>query len=126
MPGAARRLFLALALLALGVVLARPICDASHAKGAPFLEGGLAAAAHYSDGQAAHHDDSDPCCVSVDDASLVVGTTALVSDAKPPALPMAQASSAWRSTPRSLDPAIPPDQPPMSRPYHARSSRLLI
>lgn len=124
--GFAGRGFLVLALLALFVVLARPICDLSHLQGAA-SHGDAPFVADYFGGEAPSHDDSEPCCTSIDDASLVGGTLAFAPDIKSfSAVPVAQSFSTTYLTRPSVRAAFPPDRPPLSRPYYARSARILI
>lgn len=115
-----------LALLALFVVLARPICDISHVQGPASHGHAPAVADNFGDG-AANHGEPEPCCETVDDASLVGATAAFALDAKLASVaPLAQNGSARHLGRRSPRAPIPPDRPPLSRPYHARSARLLI
>lgn len=101
----ARRAFGVLALLAVSTALAQAFCDLQDVK-------------------ALHHDD---CCASLEAATLAVPSTAAVPAAKPPAPVLAPAAwPGWRPAALMLSAQIPPDRPPLTRPYHARSARLLI
>ena len=123
----AKRGFVVFALLALSLVLARPICDVYLLQGSPSQSGPVAPADHAL-GETSHHEDSEPCCASVEDGTLAVPATAVTPTGKSPApLLMAAASlPGWRTAARSPGAAIPPDRPPTSQPYYARSARILI
>ena len=100
-----KMVFVLLALLAVWAVLASPICDALGAAGE------------------VHQED---CCASVDDGSPVppaAATFAFEPSVFAP-LPLPR----WREWRAVTSPAvaIPPDHPPLTRPYHARSARILI
>jgi hypothetical protein len=101
---------LALAFLALLVVLARPICDA--------YELGAATSSH-SEG-------SGPCCASIEDRTGAASSAASLPAVKtsPPLAMVSVVLPAWRSAALVL--AAPPDRPPASRRYHARSARILL
>jgi hypothetical protein len=101
-----KALFLALALLAVSAVLARPICDLDRPLGK------------------AHH--QDDCFASFTDATPAVPPDAAIPSAKPPVFLALTAtwSPAWREAAWPAA-AIPPDRPPLTRPYHARSARIL-
>lgn len=101
----ARRAFAVLALIAVATALAQPFCDVHQA-------------------EALHQED---CCASLTDGSVAVQAKMVVPVLKSPAvLPAATASlTGWR-TAQGPAVAIPPDRPPISRPYHARSARILI
>lgn len=116
----ARRGFAVLALVALALVLARPICDA--------LGGGLAALGHLvGTEQQSNHDDSDPCCASIGD-----GTPLAPASAVPTAQPLGAVLIAafpailWFSAIRRRIALVPPDRPPLLRPYYARTARILV
>ena len=122
----ARGAFVALAFLALFVVLARPVCDVSHAHGATWHDQTLGVL-NYLGAEAPSHDDSDPCCSSVDEASLVGEVMAFAPDIKSPSVvPFAHYSSESHVSRTSLRTPVPPDRPPVTRPYYARSARILI
>lgn len=122
----ARGAFVALALLALFVVLARPICDVSHAHGAAWHDPTLGVANDFG-AQVPGHDDSDSCCSSVDEASLADGAIGFASHIKSPsAVSLAQHSSTSHLSRPSFRASVPPDRPPVTRPYYARSARILI
>ena len=122
----ARGVFILLALLALLVVLARPICDLSRFQDVASHDGALAS---YSGENPSHDDGSEPCCASVEDGSLAVPATAVTGDAKSSAatLPTEISNAAWPAQVRwAAGQLIPPDHPPIWRSYHARSARILI
>lgn len=117
--------FVVLAFFALMAVLARPICDAAHSPGSALHDSGRAGAS-YVDAEAAGHDDSETCCTTVDDGSLVVGTILLVPDVRSPsAVALAKAPSTRDLNRPSFRAPLPPERPPITRPYHARSARIL-
>jgi hypothetical protein len=99
--------FAALALLAVSVALASPICDR-----------------YELPGNAPHHEDG---CASLKDGTPAVPPTAAAPSVKPPPfLPLATGwSTEWRAVNWPAA-AIPPARPPITRPYHARSARILI
>jgi hypothetical protein len=101
----AKGFFAALALLAVTLALASPVCDAFD------LPGDI------------HQED---CCASLADETPVPPAAA-PSGLKPPVFAPLPAvwSPQWRAVAWSAA-AIPPDRPPLTRPYHARSARLLI
>ena len=123
----ARTVFVLLAVIALFALLARPICDLSRFQDAASHDG-VHPLAGYSAEDPSQHDGSEPCCASVEDGSLAVPATAGTVDAKSwPGMLPAISGSAWAAKRRSvLGPTIPPDRPPISRLYHARSARILI
>lgn len=102
---AARLAFAVLAFLAVATVLAQPFCD-------------------LHEDEALHQED---CCASLADGTVAVPATAVVTGFKARAVlpPAAAWPAGWR-TAQGPEPAIPPDRPPISRPYHARSARILI
>jgi hypothetical protein len=100
----APRAFLLLALLAVSAVLAAPICDALELPGEVHEE---------------------QCCASLNDGTPVAPTAA-TSTCEPPAFVAYVAwSPDWRAV-RWPAAAIPPDRPPLTRPYYTRSARILI
>lgn len=101
-----RGLFAVLALLAVSVAVASPVCDSFHAS--------------------ADAPQPDTCCASLEDGALALPPTAAPS-AQPPAFVAVSAGSSvqWRAL-SWPDAAVPPDRPPLTRPYHARSARILI
>jgi hypothetical protein len=123
----ARPGFVVFALLALSLVLARPVCDAYHLQGGPSQSGPVADAGHAL-GEALHHEDSAPCCASLEDGALAVPATVAIPAVKLPASLLAATASlpGWRAATLLLAAEIPPDRPPVSRPYYARSARILI
>ena len=118
-------LFAACALVAVSVLLVRPLCEFLELRGAS-PHAGSTLAIQPTD-PASHERDALPCCASVDDASLVVPTLSVMAETKslstikPADLPLA-----WRLAPRSFQAAIAPDLPPISRPYHSRTARILV
>jgi hypothetical protein len=121
-----RRGFVVLALVALFVVLARPLCDAYHWHGAP--QSGPAIAAVHAIGEAPQHGHSELCCASMQDGTLVGSATVVTAAFKSPAaaVPAAVFLPGWRAAPFSLTAPLPPDRAPLLRPYYARSARILI
>jgi hypothetical protein len=122
----ARRGVAVFAFLALFVVMARPICDAYLPHGSPAQSGTIAFAGHAStetSGQA----DSRLFCASVEDGRLVQPAAALTPVKSPAPLPVAMASlPGSRTAALARAAAIPPDRPPVTHRYHARSARILI
>ena len=117
-----------MALLALLAVLAKPICDLSRFQAAAPHDGALALAGYSNEGPS-HDDGSEPCCASVEDGSLAVPAPVVPVDAKSSAaiLPPEISGNGRPVGVRSLlGPVIPPDRPPVTRPYYARSARILI
>jgi hypothetical protein len=94
-----------LAALALSVLLVQPVC-----------------LTHETD-----IDDHAACSASIADAALVDLAAAGLPVAKPsPAVPFAEIlPPPWRMAARNTAAATPPDHPPSSPPYHARSARVL-
>lgn len=126
----ARRGLAALGLLALFVVLARPICDVLEASGGHGSFGLVSVSAGATAESPAHHDDgSEPCCSSIQEGSVTVTPLAFATDGKPAPVVILPAIAAkrWGDGPDLLAAAaIPPDPPPIQQSYYARSSRLLI
>ena len=122
----ARRGFVVLALVALFVVLARPLCDAYHWQGLP--QSGPALAAVHAIGEAPPHGHSELCCASMQDGTLVVPANAVTAAFKSPAaaVPAAVFLPGWRAASFSLTAPLPPDRAPPLRRYYARSARILI
>jgi len=104
-PRLASGLLLLLALLVVTVALASPICD---------LE------------QLTDQSHQEHCCASLDEAAP--GSPALAAtNEKPPDLPAPlPVQSPERRFTGLLTAEISPDRPPPSRPYHTRSSRILV
>jgi len=121
-----RRGFVVLALVALFVVLARPLCDAYHWHGVP--QSGAAVAVVHAIGEAPQQGHSELCCASVQDGTLVGPATAVTAAFKSPpaALPAAVFLPGWRAASFSLTATLPPDRAPLLKPYYARSARILI
>ena len=125
-----RRRFVVFALLALLVVLARPICDAYHVHQLPSSSSqtGPTFVSDHALGNGSHHEDSEPCCASVEDGNLAAPATALAPIVKSPVhLLVATASLPGGLSPGlSRNAAILPERPPHPQPYYARSARILI
>jgi hypothetical protein len=123
---AGRRAFVALALLALSIVLARPICDAYEQPSAASQSAPLAVAQHDA-GESAHHsDESGPCCASVDEAALVASAIPVPTTDQSPLL-IPTAPLALRPSVVSRRAALhPPQPPPRTLSFHARSARILV
>lgn len=117
----ARRGFAVLALLALALVLARPICDAYE------VGAGSPGVGQLAGGEQSNHNDLDPCCASIDDGTPLASVNA-ASPAKAPiaVLVLAFHEGTWSSATQVPVAAIPPDCPPLLRPYHARTARILV
>lgn len=115
------------ALLALSLVLARPICDAHWLLGSRSHSGPFAAADHAQDG-ASHNEDAGPCCASIEDGTLAVPATTVIPAVKSPAPALVATASltGWREAAPSLAAAIVPGRPPDPQSYYARSARILI
>lgn len=126
----ARRGLVALGLLALFVVLARPVCDVFEASDGRGSLGPVSVAAAATAESPAHHDHgSEPCCSSVQEGSVTVPSLAFATDGKPASVLITPpiAAKRWGDGADLLAAAaIPPDPPPVQRSYYARSSRLLI
>lgn len=112
--------FAVLALIALTLVLARPICDT--------FGGGLAALGHLAGSEQSNHDDDfETCCASIGDETPLASVSA-IPFAQPAgavliaALPATPRFSAMR---RRIA-LVPPDRPPRLRPYYARTARILV
>lgn len=120
----------ALGLLALFVVLARPICDVLEASSRHGSFGPVAVAAAATADSPVHHDHgSEPCCSSIQEGSVTVPSLSFATDGMPAPgiIPPPIAAKRWGNRPDLLAAAaIPPDPPPIQRSYFARSSRLLI
>lgn len=123
----ARGGFVVLALIALFVALARPLCDAHRLQGDVSHPGPVIAAVEAM-AEAALHGHSGTCCSSMHDGSLTVPATAAAEAFKSPPGPVLAPASlpAWRVASVSLATRIPPDRPPGLKPYYARSARILI
>lgn len=123
---AAKRGFVVLALLALSLVIARPICDA-YAAGAGTAAPAQMLASDHAGNAEPHEDESAPCCSSLEDGALAASAAAFPAAEKPGSFAFLPPSplEAWPATARRLAP-VPPDRPPLSLPYHARTARLLI
>jgi hypothetical protein len=100
----ARGVFGLLALLAVSAALAQAFCDLQDVK-------------------ALHHDD---CCASLEAGVLAVPSTAAIPTGTPAPVLAPAAWPLWRPAALMLSAHIPPDRPPLTRPYHARSARILI
>jgi hypothetical protein len=122
----ARGGFVVLALVALFVALARPLCGAHRLQGDAPGSGPVIAAAGVI-GEAAPHGRSGTCCSSMHDGSLVVSVPVAEAFKSPAAAVLTAASPpAWRVASASLVAPIPPHRPPGLKPYYARSARILI
>ena len=126
----ARRGLAALGLLALFVVLTRPICDVLEASSRHGSFGPVAVAAAATADSPVHHDHgSEPCCSSIQEGSVSVPSLSFATDGKPApgVTPPPIAAKRWSDGPDLLaGAAISPNPPPVQRSYSARSSRLLI
>lgn len=96
-------LFVLLALLAVTAALAAPVCDAWEAP---------TGAAHPAD-----------CCVVLTDGAPAAPEVAAALAAKPQMAAVAE--TVWPK-PLSWRVDLPVDRPPLSRPYHTRSARILV
>lgn len=123
---AGRRVFVALALMALSFVLARPICDAYERPSAASQSAPLAAVEHDVEKSAPHSDESGPCCASVGEAALVASAIPVPTAAKAPLLIPTAPSALRPSVVGRRAAADPPQPPPRSLSYHARSARILV
>jgi hypothetical protein len=125
-----RRRFVVCALLALIVVLARPICDAYHVHQLPSSSSqtGPTFVSDHAIGNSSHHEDSEPCCAFVEGGNLAAPATALAPVVKSSVhLLVATASLPGGFSPGlARNAAIPPERPPHPQPYYARSTRILI
>lgn len=122
--GVLKDAFVFLALSALLLVLARPVCDVLEWHGEE--SGPSVLASYVADKSGDHEGHTDLCCDSIEDGNLAVSASAAPPVERPaipaaaivaPAAPVAvHTYVAW----------LPPDTPPISRPYHVRTARLLI
>ena len=114
-----RRLSVVLAFLALLLVLVRPVCAAHEPVQA------ASGAVHAS--SVDHSDDPEPCCAAFDDGSPIPAVKALFAGAEPAGDAIAPTVTARLRLDAPSHVAVdPPQRPPRSLPYHARSARLLI
>jgi hypothetical protein len=116
-----------LALLALSLVIARPICEA-YMVGAGSAEPAQLAASHHA---GSDHSDGGPelCCYSIADGTLVGSTATAPGTAKYGSafvIVRTDLQLAWSAPLEDRITSVPPDRPPFSPPYHARTARLLI
>jgi hypothetical protein len=119
----AKRGFIALALVALSLLLARPVCDAIGGIESPVGPLQVATAAQPGD----LHDDSGPCCISVDNGALGAAAGGVSLAGKTPASASGspfQLVAAFSPGLRSA--TIPPGRPPIFAAYYARTARILI
>lgn len=117
----------ALALLALSVVMARPICDA-YALGTSASQPAPEAAAQHGAGGAAHHSgDSGTCCDAVSGTELVVTAFAapVGKEATSVVLVRSAFAAAWPAVPGRRVVRHAPQAPPRTLAYHIRSARIL-
>ena len=123
--GVLKDAFVFLALSALLLVLARPVCDVLEWHGAQ--DAGPSGLASYVADESGHHEGhTDPCCDSIEDGNLAVSASA-APPVERPAIPAAAIVAPARPVAVLTHVAwLPPDTPPISRPYHVRSARLLI
>ena len=125
--GFVRRGLAVVALLALSLVIARPICDA-YAAGTGTPEPAQVVAHDHDANDHSHGDAPGPCCSSIDDGA-VMGSATVVSVIGADSTPfMVLAARPWEAGPSAERRSAlePPDRPPLSLPYHARTTRLLI
>ena len=121
----ARRGFFVLVLLALSIVLARPICEVYQHRDNP-AKSGLVAAGH-SAGETWHQEDPEPCCASIEARSLAAPASAVAPAIKSPVtVPLASAWLMWRTAAFSPPAPLPPNGLPFLQSYYARSARILI
>jgi hypothetical protein len=114
-----RRISAAVAFLALLVILVRPVCEAHE----PLQSGAGAVYAITVD----HSDESQPCCALLDDGSPVPVVKAVLAGANPSGETVAPPATArQRLDPPRYVALDPPQRPPRSLSYHARSTRILI
>lgn len=123
----ARHGFALLALLALSLVIARPICDAYSASGGTAQPVQVEASDH-SGHDHSRDGEPGPCCSSIDDASLLSSAVTVPAAAQPSAFVLVAAGSLqpWSAVADRRIALEPPDRPPLSRSYQARTARLLI
>ena len=121
-----RRGFVLFALLALSVVMARPICDLHQFQGNSSQSGSVVATGHVL-GEAPGHEGSEPCCGSVQDGTLAVLAAAVTPVVKSPVFLLVATVSlpGWRAAASSPAAAILAERSPASQPYHVRSARIL-
>lgn len=122
--GVLKDAFVFLALSALLLVLARPVCDVLEWHDAE--ESGPSGLASYVADESGHHEGhTDPCCDSIEDGNLAVSASA-APPVERPAIPAAIVAPARPVAVHTHVAWLPPDTPPISRPYHVRTARLLI
>ena len=113
------RLSAALAFLALLFILVRPVCDGHEP--VQWGMGGVHAST------ADHSEDPEPCCASLDDGLPVPPVKTIATGGKPAGETVAPPAFVRVTVdPPSHAAVDPPQRPPRSLPYHARSTRLLI
>lgn len=115
-----------LALAALSILLARPVCDVFGAVAVASSEGRIAAHEHAS-GDASHPShDRDPCCDQLDPFAIPVASTPA---AEGRAFAVLLIDGLRSHTPRAIAwrdvDARAIEHRPRSRPYHARTARIL-
>lgn len=123
----AKRCFVLLALFALSLVLVRPVCDAYRTTGAAAGPVQVVTAQHSAD-ESTYHDDSDPCCDSIETAALVAPSGVATVATKPSTVLFAAApwnADIFFSLPQRRF-TLPPDRPPILAMYYARTARILI
>ena len=117
---ASRALFL-FALVAVFVVLAGPVCDVHRLQGSLPQAAVTLAAGHVAVGA-----EAGSCCAELGAVPLIAATTWTEAlDESSTAVPPAWAPP-WRSQALALSTPLPPDRPPIVKPYYARSARMLI
>jgi hypothetical protein len=121
-----RRSFVAVALAALSLMLARPICDAYEQPSAAPRSMALAAVEHAAGESVPHSNESGPCCTSVDEATLTASKIPVPAAAKAILSIPTGPSARWPSVVSHRAAVDPPGPTPRSLPYHARSARILV
>jgi hypothetical protein len=123
---AVRRGFVALALVALSLVLARPVCDAYEWLSAISQATPIAAIEHAAGESVPHSEKSSLCCVSVDDGALVASAIPVPTAPKASFLISAVQPTLWPLAVAHRAAVDPPETSRRSLPYHARSARILV
>jgi len=115
------RAFAVLVLLALSVILLRPMCDVLESH----LTGSASNIEHISTGH--HESDATPCCASIEDASLVASAGSATEEKRSPGLAIDPGMAVRATIPLTLQVDVARPQPPLQNlPYHARTARILV
>lgn len=112
----------AVAFAAMATLLLRPVCEAAEpleVTRSGLSQVGTAHGHHYPA-------KSYSCCVSMSDASTILGAIAVPGLTELSPLPAALSAVAQHAAPESRRATLDPGPPPRGLSYHARSARLLL